>query len=66
MPLFDRLCSSCRQTTETLENYSDSLDKDCIVCGGKNTAKRIITLKSSFALTGSGWAKDNYISRKKN
>ena len=68
MPLFDYKCSVCNQTIELLENYSNNSDKDCIVCGGKNTAQRIKTLKTSFALTGSGWAKDNYsaVSRKKN
>jgi putative FmdB family regulatory protein len=59
MPLFDRKCTACNQTTEKLESSSDSSTKDCSICGGKNTAYRTIS-RTSFTLSGSGWYKDSY------
>jgi len=59
MPLFDRKYTACNQITEHLERSAETSDKDCVICGSKNTSQRIIT-KTSFVLSGSGWYKDSY------
>jgi putative FmdB family regulatory protein len=51
-------CIACNHQWEAEQSIKDNPLTTCPACK-QETAKRLIS-KSSFILTGSGWAKDNY------
>lgn len=59
MPTYEYGCSDCGTEWEQQQKISDAAIKDCPVCG-KQTAKRLISRGTGFALKGGGWASDNY------
>lgn len=55
---YEYACTSCNHEWEAEQSIKDDALKTCPKCG-EESAKRLIS-KSSFVLSGSGWAKDNY------
>ena len=56
MPLYVFECRMCKQITEVLQKFGDKWPH-CSECD-KQMEKKIA--RTSFALKGNGWAKDNY------
>ena len=56
MPLYEYECHGCGQRKEKLQKYDDPAPV-CKTCKYEMEKKVSVT---SFALAGSGWAKDNY------
>lgn len=59
MPIYSYECQTCKQLVEKLETYSAESVRDCDICGSIKSSRRIIS-KSSFVLSGPGWAKQSY------
>ena len=59
MPIYSYECQLCKQVVEKLESYSAEPVKNCDFCGGIKASHRVIS-KSSFILSGPGWAKQSY------
>lgn len=57
MPLYEYLCTDCKERTAKLQSFSASNRLKCPKCGGE--ARRVIS-QSSFQLKGDGWYKDHY------
>jgi putative FmdB family regulatory protein len=57
MPLYEYLCTDCKEKTTKLQSFNASNRSKCPKCGGE--ARRVIS-QSSFQLKGDGWYKDHY------
>lgn len=57
MPLFEVCCAKCGHEFELFQKFSSTESAACPLCGGETERK---VSKSSFVLSGAGWAKDNY------
>lgn len=58
MPLYEYRCSECNFEIEMLQSMSAAAPK-CCECTSTKDMRKLISA-TSFALKGSGWAKDNY------
>jgi putative FmdB family regulatory protein len=57
MPLYEYQCTSCNETFELRQKFSDPPASVCPKCGGE--MKKLIS-QSGFALKGGGWYGDGY------
>lgn len=57
MPIYEYICSTCGQLTETLQKFSDPPLSDCPQCGGR--LEKMMSL-NSFHLKGGGWYVTDY------
>jgi putative FmdB family regulatory protein len=57
MPIYEYICSNCRETTEIIQKFSDKPLTKCPHCSGKLT--RMIS-NCSFHLKGTGWYVTDY------
>jgi len=57
MPIYEYLCTKCRQHTEVMQRMSDPPLTKCPSCSGK---LRKLVSNTSFVLKGGGWYKDGY------
>jgi len=62
MPIYEYLCSSCKEITERWQKFSDPPLTSCPKCGGE--VKKLISL-NAFHLKGSGWYVTDYASKNK-
>lgn len=62
MPLLDLKCNQCQKEYEYSKFRSDD-EPACPSCGSGDYEKKIST-GTGFALKGTGWAKDNYKTKK--
>ena len=58
MPLYEYRCGECNFQVELLQSMGARAPK-CCNCDALEPMKKLISA-TSFALKGSGWAKDNY------
>lgn len=59
MPLYEYLCSSCKQRTEIIQNMSDAPRTVCPKCGGE--LKKLFSAPA-IQFKGSGFYKTDYAS----
>ena len=66
MAIYEYVCTNeeCEHEWEAEQRMSDDALTECPECG-KETAKRLISRSTSFALKGGGWYSDLYSSTKK-
>lgn len=57
MPLYEYQCTSCKNTFEVRQKFSDAPATECPACGGE--VRKLIS-QSGFALKGGGWYGDGY------
>lgn len=57
MPLYEYQCTSCNNTFELRQKFSDPPASSCPSCGGP--VEKLIS-QSGFALKGGGWYGDGY------
>lgn len=57
MPLYEYVCTQCKEKTEKLQPFNAPNGIQCPKCEGE--ARRILS-QSSFQLKGDGWYKDHY------
>lgn len=62
MPIYEYMCSNCKEITEAWQKFSDPPLSVCSKCGGE--LKKLISL-NSFHLKGSGWYVTDYASKGK-
>ena len=62
MPTYEYACISCNHQFEVEQSIKDEPLIECLNCKEKSL-KRLIS-NTSFVLRGSGWAADNYSSKK--
>lgn len=65
MPTYEYACSNteCNHEWEEIHSITLPAITECPLCK-LQTAKRLISSGSNFQLSGDGWARDNYSSRK--
>jgi putative FmdB family regulatory protein len=56
MPTYDYKCDACGHEFEREQRITENPVKECPQCKGE-AAKRLISSRGSFALSGSGWFK---------
>ena len=56
MPIYDYLCSNCRQLTEVIHGINDAGPRFCPACGAEGTLRKALTTPTVH-FKGSGWAK---------
>ncbi len=57
MATYEYKCNSCGKTTEITKKMTEPAPKECPHCGGE---LHQVYSHANFALTGVGWARDNY------
>ena len=58
MPLYEYVCSTCKQTSESIQKFSDPPLTTCPRCRTE-TLGRVVS-KTAFQLKGSGWYATDY------
>jgi putative FmdB family regulatory protein len=56
VPIYDYLCSSCRQMTEVIHGIEAPGPRFCPACGAEGTLRKTIATPA-FHFKGTGWAK---------
>lgn len=56
MPIYDYLCSNCRQLTEVIHGINEPGPRFCPACGAEGTLRKALTTPAVH-FKGSGWAK---------
>jgi putative FmdB family regulatory protein len=56
VPIYDYLCSNCRERTEVIHGISDPGPRFCPACGAEGTLRKAFALPAVH-FKGSGWAK---------
>jgi len=59
MPTYDYRCDHCGHESEATQAITEEPLRMCLNCG-RLELKRLISLGTTFALKGGGWAKDGY------
>lgn len=62
MPIYEYMCTSCKEIQEAWQKFSDPPLTTCSKCGGN--LQKLISL-NSFHLKGSGWYVTDYASKGK-
>jgi len=63
VPIYIFECNKCKNNFEVYQkNIKDSFNYTCPKC--KNSDVKKVMTPTSFILKGSGWARDNYTSKK--
>ena len=61
---YDYFCENCEKKFEVEQSIKERPLCNCPKCGTEGSLKRLISGGSGFVLKGSGWAADNYSSKK--
>ncbi len=56
MPIYDYLCSNCRELTEVIHGINDAGPRFCPACGADGTMRKAL-VSPAIHFKGSGWAK---------
>ena len=64
-PLYEYACPKCKKVVEIQQKISDRHVAPMCCEEGCSIDMELVVSKSSFALKGSGWAKDGYKGEKK-
>ena len=63
MPTYDYKCEVCEKEFESIQSIKDEAHTPCPQCHVE-CYNRLISGGTSFVLKGSGWAADNYSSKR--
>lgn len=63
MPTYEYLCLTCSKEFETEQSIKAPVGAECPHCK-VNCTNRLVSGGTGFSLKGSGWAADNYASKK--
>jgi len=63
MPTYEYMCHTCQKEFEVHQSMKDEPVASCSTCN-VTSYTRLISKGTSFQLKGSGWAADNYSSKK--
>jgi putative FmdB family regulatory protein len=56
VPIYDYLCSNCRELTEVIHGINDAGPRFCPACGADGTMRKAL-VSPAIHFKGSGWAK---------
>lgn len=62
MPTYEYLCTKCKHEWELEQKITEKAVEICPECK-EETAKRLVSGGTGFALQGGGWGKDLYASK---